>query len=88
MFGPSANVKKTINITNARENIYKVVDDVNASHDPIHITGKRTNAVLISEDDWNSIQETLYLLSIPKMRESIIEGLNTPVKECAEEPDW
>ena len=58
------------------------------SHDPMLITGKRANAVLVSEDDWRSIQETLYLLSVPGMRESILDGLNTPVDECSREVDW
>ena len=79
---------KTTNATKARQNIYKLIDDANLFHEPIQITGKRSNAVLISEDDWASIQETLFLLSIPKMRESIIKGLKTPVKECSEELNW
>ncbi|NJD01621.1 MAG: type II toxin-antitoxin system Phd/YefM family antitoxin [Ruminiclostridium sp.] len=79
---------KSINVTNAREKLYILVDEANKSHEPIHILGKRANAVLISESDWNSIQETLYLLSIPGMRESIIEGKNTPVEECVEELEW
>jgi len=51
------------------------LDEASETHEPIQITGKRTNAVLVSEDDWRSIQETLYLSSIPGMQESIIEGL-------------
>ena len=62
----------TLTATDARANLYKLLDQVADSHEPILITGKRTNAVLISEDDWRSIEETLYLLSIPGMRESII----------------
>jgi PHD/YefM family antitoxin component YafN of YafNO toxin-antitoxin module len=65
-----------------------LIDEVARSHEPIYITGKRANAVLSSEDDWRSIQETLYLLSIPGMRESIREGLDTPVNKCSEELDW
>lgn len=79
---------KTINATQARNTLYKLIDEAKSSHEPIHITGKRSNAVLISEEDWTSIQETLYLLSIPNMRESIIEGLKTPVSECSEDLDW
>jgi antitoxin YefM len=79
---------KTITVTNARSSLYKLIDDAATVHEPIHITGKRANAVLISEDDWRSIQETLYLLSIPGMRESIVEGLKTPVDQCSEELDW
>ena len=58
------------------------------THEPILITGKRANAILISEDDWRAIEETIYLLSIPGMRESIVEGLNTPVDECDDEVEW
>jgi antitoxin YefM len=79
---------KTIKATEARNKLYRLIDETSESHEPIHISGKRSNAVLISEDDWRSIQETLHLLSIPGMRESIIEGLQTPVEECSEEPGW
>lgn len=78
----------TVTVTDARNNLYSLVDQVAASHEPVLISGKRTNAVLIAEDDWRSIQETLYLLNIPGMRESILEGLNTPLDECADEPGW
>ena len=74
--------------TEARANLFKLIDETVSSHAPITITGKRGNAVLISEEDWNSIQETLYLLNIEGMRESIIEGLKTPVNECDKELDW
>src|SRR2546425_1069735 len=70
--------------TDARANLYGLIDETNASHEPILITGKRANAVLVGEDDWRSIQETLYLLSIPGMRESIRKGLKTPLKECSQ----
>jgi antitoxin YefM len=79
---------KSINVTNARERLYLLIDEANCSHEPIQILGKRSNAVLISESDWNAIQETLYLLAIPGMRESILEGINTPVEECREELEW
>jgi prevent-host-death family protein len=79
---------KAIKVTNARSNLYKLIDETSSTHEPIHITGKRTNAVLISEDDWRSIQETLFLLSIPDMRESIRKGLRTPIDQCSEELDW
>jgi prevent-host-death family protein len=72
----------------ARSKLYRLIDEASSSHEPIVITGKRGNAVLISEDDWRSIQETLYLLSIPGMPESIREGLATPIEECTEELDW
>ena len=79
---------KTITVTNARSNLYKLMDETSSEHEPIYITGKRSNAVLISEDDWRAIQETLYLLSIPGMRESIRKGMETPVDECSEEIEW
>ena len=78
----------TLTASEARTRIYRLLDEVAQSHEPVHITGKRNSAVLISEDDWRAIQETLYLLSIPGMKESIIEGMQTPVEECAEELDW
>ena len=79
---------KTINVTKARSNLYKLIDDAYESSEPIQITGKRNNAILLSEENWRAIQETLYLLSIPKMRESIIEGLKIPISECSTELDW
>lgn len=77
-----------IKVTEARSKLYHLIDEVTASHEPIIISGKRSNAVLISEEDWRAMQETLYLLSIPRMRESIRKGLKTPVKECSKELDW
>ena len=77
----------TITATEARKQLYKLLDEVSESHEPIQITGKRGNAVLIAEDDWRAVQETLYLTSIPGMRESIIAGMQTPVAECDEELD-
>ncbi len=79
---------KTIAVTKARSELYKLIDEVRQNSEPIQITGKRGNAVLISEEDWRAIQETLYLLSIPGMRESIRDGLETPLEECSEEPGW
>ena len=78
----------TITATEARKRLYTLVDDVAESHDPVQIVGKRNSAVLVSEEDWRAIQETLYLSSIPGMRESIGEGLKTPIEECEEELDW
>jgi len=68
----------TVTATEARKQLYKLLDDVSDSHEPVQITGKRGNAVLVGEDDWRAVQETLYLVSIPGMRESIIEGMATP----------
>ena len=78
----------TLNATEARSKLYRLIDEAANSHEPIIIKGRRGNAVLISEDDWRSIQETIYLLNIPGMRESIREGLATPVEECTQELDW
>ncbi len=78
----------TLTATEARKRLYTLVDDVAESHDPIQIVGKRNSAFLVSEEDWRAIQETLYLSSIPEMKESIREGLKTPVEECEEELDW
>ncbi|MFA6075039.1 MAG: type II toxin-antitoxin system Phd/YefM family antitoxin [Negativicutes bacterium] len=71
-----------INATAARANFYKIVDEAIDNHEPICVTAKKGNVIIISEDDWRSMQETLYLLSIPGMRESLIEGKNTPISEC------
>jgi len=78
----------TITATEARTNLYRLIDEVAASHEPVLITGKRTNAIIISEDDWRAIEETMYLLNIPGMRKSIVDGLNTPIEETSEEIDW
>jgi len=78
----------TLTATEARKNLYTLLDDVAESHAPLQIAGKRHNAVLVSEDDWRAIQETLYLSSIPGIKESIIQGLKTPVEKCAKELDW
>jgi prevent-host-death family protein len=78
----------SMKVSEARVKLYRLVDDASASHEPIMITGKRGNAVLISEDDWRAIQETVYLLSIPGMRRSIRAGLKTSVEKCSPEPGW
>ena len=78
----------TITATEARRNLYRLIDEVSETHEPVEITGKRSNAVLISEDDWRSIRETLFLLSIPGMRESIRAGMEEPIEECEETLDW
>ena len=74
--------------TEARSRLYKLIDETIASHEPVIIKGKRGNAVLISEDDWRSIRETIYLLSIPGMRESIREGLAEPLGKCTKDVEW
>ncbi len=78
----------SINITSARKDLYRIVESVNESHEPIHITGKKNSAVLVGEGDWKSIEETLYLSSIPGMRESIIDGMKTPIDKLELDLDW
>jgi prevent-host-death family protein len=78
----------TLTATEARAKLYRLLEQVASTHEPVLITGRQTNAVLISEEDWRSIEETMYLLSIPGMRESIIGGLNTPIEESDDEVEW
>ena len=77
-----------ITASEARANLYRLIDETASSHQPLLISGKRNSAVLVSEEDWAAIQETLFLLSVPGMRESIREGMSTPVDECDEDLDW
>jgi antitoxin YefM len=79
---------KSLTATKARSDLYGLIDAAALSHEPIHITGKRAAAVLIAEEDWRAIQETLYLLAIPGMRESIVEGLKTPLSKCSTKINW
>ncbi len=72
----------------ARASLYGLLRAVAKNHEPVQITGKDANAVLISQEDWSAIQETLYLLSVPGMRESIRKGLKTPVSKCATKLNW
>lgn len=78
----------TLSATEARSKLYRLIDQTSFTHEPIVITSKRGNAVLLSEEDWRAIQETMYLLNIPGMRESIRDSLATPVEDCKEELDW
>ena len=78
----------TLNATEARSKLYNLIDETASSHQPILITGKRNNAVLLSENDWNAINETLYLLSIPGMRESIRRGMDEDISKSDEKLDW
>ena len=78
----------TMTASKARSNLYKLLDKAAQSHEPIQITGKRNNAVLVAEDDWRAIKETLYLLSTPGMRKSVRKGLKTPLKKCSKELTW
>ncbi len=78
----------TVTATKARGNLYALIDEANTSHEPIQITGKRGNAVLISEDDWRSIRETLYLQSVPGMVESIQKARDEGVEKASADLDW
>jgi prevent-host-death family protein len=78
----------SITATQARSKLYSLIDETNSSHHPIQITGKRGNAVLISEDDWRAISETLHLSSIPGMVDSIKEGMSESIESCSEDPGW
>ena len=78
----------TFNATEARSKLYALIDETTDTHEPIVITGKRGNAVLLAEDDWKAINETLHLLSVPGMRESIQEGMAANLDDCDQELDW
>ena len=78
----------TVHVTEARANLYKLIDDASMSHKPVVITGKRGNAILLAEDDWNAITETLHLLSVPGMRESILEGMRENPEDTSNELEW
>ena len=79
-----------INITNARKELYNLVENVNLYNEPALIVSKKGNAVIVSEDDWNALQETVYLNSIPGMAQSLIEGRDTPIEQCVaeDEVEW
>jgi antitoxin YefM len=79
---------RTFNATEARANLDRLIDETTVSHEPIVITSKRGNAVLLAEDDWNAINETLYLVSIPGMRESIRKEMQQSIDEAATNLDW
>ena len=78
----------TLSASEARKRLYNLVDEVKETHTPIQIVGKRSSAVLLAEEDWRAIEETLYLASIPGMRDSIMKGLKTSVEKCGEDPGW
>jgi len=79
---------KILSATKARADIFNLINETVVTHEPIIITSKKHNAVMISQEDWNAIQETLYLSSIPNVKESIIEGFETPIEECDENIQW
>ena len=77
-----------ISATKARENLYQLIADVNTSNSAITITNNRgKNAVILSEDDWNAVQETLYLMSVPGLTESIVEGGKEAIEDCLSEDE-
>ena len=81
----------SISATKARENLYQLISDVNSNNSAITITNNRgKNAVILSEDDWNAVQETLYLMSVPGLADSIIEGGRAPIDDCLaeDEVEW
>ncbi len=75
-------------VTKARSKLYQLLEEAAASHEPIQITGKRASAVLVSEEDWRAIQETLYLVSIPGLRNSIRKGMAVPLEKTYSKPGW
>ena len=77
-----------ISVSQARKDLYNLIDEVGESHEPLFITGKRSSAVLVSCEDWSAIQETLYLTCIRGMAESIVAGLNTPTADCSKQLNW
>lgn len=79
---------KVITASQARSDIYNLIDETAQSHEPIIITGKRHNAVMVSQEDWKAIEETLYLTSIPNMAQSIIEAMNAPDGEFSDSVEW
>ena len=78
----------SLSAAEARKRLYALIDEVGDSHEPVLITGKRGNAVLLSEPDWNAIQATLHLVSIPGMRESVLDGLGSPLADLSDQPGW
>ncbi len=79
---------KTIPVARASAELEKLIEEVTVQSEPVQINGERTEAVLVSVADWRAIQETLYLSSIPGMKESIREGMKTPLEDCVDEPEW
>ena len=77
-----------IRAAQAKTQLRRLMNQIARSHEPIVITDQGTNAILISEDDWRAMQETVYLLSIPGMRGSIRKGLKTPIAKCAKDLHW
>lgn len=87
-FAYASATMKTVAATQARKDLYRLLDEVAVTSEPVQITGRRASAVLVSEADWRALQETVYLMSVPGMAKSIREGLETPLEDCVEELDW
>lgn len=83
-----AGTMTTLTASEARANLYRLMDQAAESHQPILISGKRSNSVLLAEEDWAAIQETLFLLAVPGMRESIKSGMLESIDDCSTELDW
>lgn len=81
-------MKKNLTASEARANLYRLVDEVAEAHEPVYIAGKRGDAVLVSAEDWNAVQETLYLLAVPGMRKSIVAGMKIPLAKTSAKPGW
>lgn len=81
-------IMNSLDVSEARDKLFRLIDETSRDHEPVLITGPSSNAVLIGEEDWNAIQETVHLLSVPGMRESVLKGLATPPEECEDEPGW
>lgn len=79
---------KIYTTSEARSNLYRIIDNVAESHEPVVVKGKRNRAVIISKDDYENMKETIHILSIPGMLDSIIEGVNQPIEDCTTDPDW
>lgn len=78
----------TVAAKRAGANLDKLLEQAKETHEPVHIEGRRSHGMLVSEDDWRAIQETLFLVSIPGMRESVRKGLRTPIERCSSRPGW
>ena len=79
---------QTVNVIDARAKLAELVEQVSMSHQPLVITGKRNRAVLVCEEDWNALNESLHLMSMAGLRESLRKGIETPLKDCSRELDW
>jgi prevent-host-death family protein len=79
---------KIMSVSQVRADIYNIMDETAQTHEPVLITGKRNNVVMVSQEDWNAIEETLYLNAIPNMVSSIQSSMNAPDSEFSETIQW